>query len=400
MDPASYRTAETLVNFAESIFNGAVDARNNSLTGHLKSTILPGRVYIDEGAASEDVVPDLLRSLHLFYAGLIMNALQMNQVVLGSKTIKDLLNVVATESARDDWFGGVYKEIGAALESMIGGLEAIIPNPGDIVDPETGQVPTTDDPNKDKDKGKNKPATPKLPENNGPRVGSSKEITLSNDVTLPLSKIVEVVLGNPNDPKHRAIVNITIQLLPYIVPGAIAPAFITTSMSHGWQERWLQVRAGEISFWKDFIFQADRIRDRSRIARADKSGALGEFQDLVSRKDSKSVGDQLTKERNDRSRNLSSNMMVFTEDTVARAKAAIGIDLHRTDHRETYMRNTFTLILAIVDPRYARVSLYFHGMKDSGTYSYQQFKGPRKGVDPTDLVSILASLGRGQAPKF
>lgn len=69
-----------------------------SLFQYAKDSIIASRVFIEETLVDEPVLVDLMRNLLNLYAGMIITAVGLNTVVTNSRTAKDILGFVSTES--------------------------------------------------------------------------------------------------------------------------------------------------------------------------------------------------------------------------------------------------------------------------------------------------------------
>ena len=105
-----------------------------SLTQMNKPANIISRVYLQESVAQDDIALPLLGTLNQLYASYIMTALNMQNVVVGGKTVKELYGIIATETLQDtvtiiaDDFGqetlnSTIKEMNVSMESQVVDLE-------------------------------------------------------------------------------------------------------------------------------------------------------------------------------------------------------------------------------------------------------------------------------------
>jgi hypothetical protein len=165
------------------------------------------------------------------------------------------------------------------------------------------------------------------------------------------------------------------------------------------------MRAGELSFWKDFVAGMDLLADKRRWARNDKSGEMSEFIQLLAKKNIsrfKKLWSVLSRDKTRHSTNLANTVMVLSEDTVQQVKRKTGYDLHRPDNLQNYFSDTMSLMIFIVNPEYRTVRLYLNGIDGATDYNYDAFKpkGAKQDVGGfMDALTALAS-GRGQNLRF
>lgn len=365
----------------------AWDTLNPALTRHLSSTILTSRVYVDGNIALEDVTPNIARAAQTIYASLILNALQMDQMVDGIRPVKEMLKSVATENFS-------LAEDTAELFASYCGLEA------------------ADD--SDKDKPKIAPATDEemdlkynrdSAQSRLPQLAKGQVLAPDSSGHFPMGRMVEVTLKNPIVPNSPTItINLLVQMFPYIVKPSLAPEFLKLNATPGMLQRWLQWRAGEIKFWRDFVFHVDLLEKKRNVFRSDTSGILYEYLSDQLKKDTKSIQalfKALTEAKPERSgRNIANSVMIFSEDTVMRVKADTGFDIHRASDRSRYFRQTYTMILYVVDPMYNKVTMYMNGVDAVGEYTFDDFKPKGKSNDVVDMLKAIQSMNQGRAPRF
>jgi len=327
--------------------------------------------------ASDPVVTDILKTVHTQYAAFILNALQMNQLVTRDKNVQDLLKVVATEA---------YQSHESVLEGLFGDVKKTIDKTTDkITHPGGPSRPGPDDHDQ----------TVKTYGNS-----SKGEIqSFAGDNHIPAGKIIEITLTNPENPKANVTLNLLVQLSPYIVPAPIAVQFITKDMMPSFTQRVMQWKTGEISFWRDFILMSDIVNNRAKLMKLDPSGVLANHIAGQNASRQKAMGNLLSNKA-DRARNIANSVLIFNAETVQRAKAEVGIDLSDDGAREKYFAITFAMIIVVVDPLYNQVTLYYNGISDAATFSFDQMRVITKGGNQLDLIAVMNALSQGKSPKF
>jgi len=228
---------------------------------------------------------------------------------------------------------------------------------------------------------------------------TGKVVELDGNNHVPAGKVIEVTLTNPDNPLSNVTMNLLIQLAPYLIPSALAVHFISKDIIPSFSQRVMQWRTGEISFWKDLVALSDITTRRERLRRMDPTGVL----DAAINKQTSSRGRalmNLTKDQAARSRNIANSVLIFSRETVQRAKVESGIDITNPQSRQSFFNTSFAMILVVVDTLYDRVTFYYNGLDDEATFSFDQMKLKNKGDSGLDLVAVMNALGQGRSPKF
>ena len=360
---------------------------SNSLTSYAKALTVQSRAYIDGAIAADPVVTDTLKTCHNIYASLVMSALQMNQYVSKTERVRDMIGVVATEG-----FNDTFIDIGLAVESFAGEPNAKPSANHNTV--YTGAKTSNNAPAQ-----KQAANAPEVPDGVKVNNVTGEIVSFAGDNHIPSGKVIKVSLSHPDNPKNVITLNMQVVVRPYLLPNNVALAFLTKDAIPSYFQRWLQWRAGEISFWADLVFNIDQIQKRDKAIRDDKTGLLADAAADQRKKAGKTAAN-LAKADGSRSRNIANSIMIYSKDTVARAKAETGFDLWNQSDRERYFAMSFCMFLVIIDPTFNQVTMFFNGVDTYGTYTFDQMKVSSKGSSSADVVAILQALGQGKAPRF
>ena len=188
-----------------------------SLTQMNKPANIISRVYLQESVAQDDIALPLLGTLNQLYASYIMTALNMQNVVVGGKTVKELYGIIATETLQDtvtiiaDDFGqetlnSTIKEMNVSMESQVVDLE-------------------------------------------------------KDSQRLVTGRLLEVDLTLEGGGKVNTFkVYVYVQLIPIILSSNICKGFMNINFHPPMSVRWKQVEAKEISFWNDFMLSRDLLK--------------------------------------------------------------------------------------------------------------------------------------------
>ena len=354
------------------------DNTSTSLFQYTKRAVIMSRVFIEKNLAGEEILTPLMLNIMNIYTGLIMTALNMNQYVYGSKKVRDAMSVVATESLSEapvdlqnkfnEYFLGTQSKLMLSERSkreLCAGME---------------------------DLGEDAP------------IGSAKDASIVNndvkDAVLPSGRVIAMDFGaGKTDGKGGGTfkVNMYLQLIPTFIPSDVAHQFIEMNFTPSVRQRWMQVSAGEISFFKDFLLGQDRRRKRFKALRDDKTGALKE---MIERQENNLSSAwlklaQVTPER----RNIANTILIFEKNSFDRACNSAGLRFKDYNSRQQFFNKTFSMIVVTVDPMYNRIEMYYHGLNAVSTFTFDQMKKNSK-TEAVDLMSMMKTFANGMAPKF
>ena len=74
------------------------DNTSYSLPKFTKPALIESPMFIDESLVEEEIITYTIKSLYNIYIGYISMALNLNQYVVGNRTIRDISSVVSTDS--------------------------------------------------------------------------------------------------------------------------------------------------------------------------------------------------------------------------------------------------------------------------------------------------------------
>lgn len=371
------------------------DATSTSLFQYTRRAVIMSRVFIERSLAGEDILTPLMLNIMNIYTGLIMTALNMNQYVYGSKKVRDAMSVVATENLSEapadlqqkckDYFLGSQADHLLSARSkreLRAGME-------DIADVD---INITKSDGSEFGQGV-KPTS----------LGGVKDAGIvANDVkdmTLPSGRVITVDFGvnKQGGGSGGFKVNMYLQLLPQFIPTDVAHQFIEMNFTPSIRQRWMQVSAGEISFFKDFLLGQDRRKKRFKALRDDKTGAL---KDMVERQENNLSSSwlklaQVTPER----QNIANTILIFEKNSFDRACNSAGLKFKDFNSRQKFFNKTFSMIVVTVDPMYNQIEMYYHGLNAMSTFTFDQMKKNSK-TESVDLMSMMKTFANGMAPKF
>ena len=326
------------------------DRTSMSLSQFVKRSLISSRVFIDNTLTGEDILTPLMQNLMNMYAGFVTTALGMSQYCTGTKKVRDMMTIVATED---------FNKPVLLADEMITNFFAGMESSDDKVS-----------------------------------IVGTKQEQMKDDTSLPSGRIINVEL-NVNG--NRVKFDMYMQLSPTFIPADVARQFIQLNFTPSFAQRWLQVKAGEISMINDLLLASDIRRQRLRMLKKDKSGALQEMIDRQqnSLENSWMKLSQLESQR----QNIANTILIFEKNNFNKACNASGIKFDNPNDRQRFFTKSFTFMVAVIDPMYNKVQIYYHGLPSASTFTFEQLKKNAK-TENTDIMAMIKAYAAGVAPKF
>lgn len=373
---SAYRAGRKLV-------GGINDTFTNSLTKYTDATTIRSRVFIDGTISQEPVIKDMLPCLHWAYVAMINTALHLQKMIVKGQSVRTMLNVVRTSVDIEE-----FVDLENIIDAQILAFEALSP----AARRGAGMAPP--------------PPAPKPPAQDALSGVDLKPA----DPSIPIGQMIPVTFANPDNPKVTATIMVNVVMMPAIMSPSLAVKFITRNVTASFAQRYLMWRVGELAFWRDLVARVDVIEDQIHTARNDKTGTFAMFLAETAKKDRDTLANVINQAGgidgwanaaaagNMASKNIANTVMIFSEDTVRAAKAQTGFDMHKDSDRARYFAETYTMIIAIVDPYHHIVTLYMNGVPGKSENSYDSFK--KKKHDDNDLKALVSLLTAGRPIKF
>lgn len=379
----------SLVNFLTKEVSNIEDRTGVSLFQYTRRTIINSRVFIDDTLRGEDILNPLMMNLMNLYAGLILTAINVDRQVTSTKTVRDSLSVVATEDYKVEFANDLMSKYfkGCSIRSTMAD-PVVTP-----ADPNAAAAPADEDESKGKKKNGESTPADHDPQRNTETEYRTKEFM--NDVPIPSGRIVQVTFDHKDYGKFN--VNLLIQLSPIYVPTDVSQQFIAIHFKPSISQRWLQMTAGEISFFTDFLLGNDLRRKRLDALRKDRTGILSE---MIDRKENALSNmwmkmAQVTPSR----QNIANTILIYDDKNFAKACSSNGINFKNYANRQKFFNSTMSMIVVVVNPMYNRVDMYFNGMQHSSTFTFDQLKKNAK-TEATDILAMMKQYANNGMIKF
>lgn len=408
------------------------DATAMSLTQYTQQATVNSRVFIDQKIANEEIIAPLLTTQMNLYAGLIMTALSMNNYITGSKRVRDLIAIVSTENYTQNFasnydlvkaFAGMesYPRLEGVAEddaAAATGVDALdsgtATTDNTVTEAETSGVDDLQEPDTGEDESDGNTMRSRMydtnvlndPDSNGDYGGHHlystrnaeyvKDQDKAHDLPLPSGRILNIATNT--DCGATVNFNIMLNLNPTFIPPEVMSAFIALNFSPSIRQRYLMLKAGEISTIKDFVFGMDMRRQRFDALRKDKTGALREMIDRQENSRANAWLKLLQIQPNNM--NIANTILVYDKYNLDTACSNAGVRLNDFDSRQKFFNMALAMMLVSVDPMYNRIEIYYHGMKNYSQFTFDQVKKASKNDKATDLLQVMKNYASGMAPKF
>lgn len=346
---SSYNTLRGLIDDLRDLRNRAT----TSLTEYTKVTQINNRAYIQESLANEEIMIPLMSTLHQMDIAFVLNAIGLNQICQGGRTVRNVMEHVTTEAFRSA-AEVVDMDFGAnLLDHTVVGMEA------SVIDTELASN----------------------------RFGAGKLVE------------IDLILGESEGKMKTMKAHILVQILPMIIPTDVVNGFLSLNFTPSLSQRWTKVRAGEIKFVKDLLFSADLVKQHKRALQSDQSGVLREMlkkQDEGFRNTMLSWTG-LTPENH----NTANTILIADTNTFEMAAHEAGIRFDRFNDRQRFFGKSFAMMVVNVNPDYKRIKIYLNGIDAVGEYSFDMInKLGKNSRDSLDVKDIMNMFAQGSMPRI
>lgn len=360
-DMISFREAMDSI---RNLYEQYQDAKNLHLPNYIKKSMVSSRVFIQRACAEEPILNDLLGSIQQLYLSWILTAIDMNRYVDGIRTIRNMLDVVATEAMEYN----LPMQDDAAL---ISGLASY-----------NGYQPKFDS---------------RSQNNSNKDIKGNTTIvdTTSIELNLSYGRLVEVIFSDSN--KVKTSIKLFVQILPLIIPDNVMKEFLMLNYKPEKKYRKFQLSAGEISFWRDYMFELDLAKRKRKALRDDKTGYLREMYNELNKNQKQKMKkySQLAPNK----QNIANTIHVYDKASFNRWCGEVRMDFRNPAHREKYFNDTLSMIVATIDSDYEKIDMYFAGIQNRAEFNFNQVKKNSKDNN-YDLTSIMKAFSSASAPRF
>ena len=219
-----------------------------------------------------------------------------------------------------------------------------------------------------------------------------EQIPQIHDLTnLSVGKMLKVEITDGN---HRASVPVAIRLMASSIPSADLVHILSSgNKDKSMKERYHGWREGRLDFVRDIILCQDLIDAHKKNLMNDKSGLYSE---ILNRRRGNGLSTLLS---GNPSVATASNLVVMSKETVDRLEMETGMAFKDFKSREKIFKETYMMIVAVIDPQWDRVTFYFRGMAETTSVGIRDLKVANKSTGP-DVSEILKAFQLGSAPSL
>lgn len=218
-----------------------------------------------------------------------------------------------------------------------------------------------------------------------------------SDVTRDLTELANLSVGKTYsielvEGKNRVNMPISIRLLASAMPTRDLIHILSTgSQDNSWKERWHGFRSGRLEFWKDLVLCCDIVDQYRKDILSDKTGTLARVSKIQRSNELASIvsGNPTVAS--------ASNLVVISQETADALELQLEGRLSDFKIRQRMMKNTYMMIMAVIDNDYGRVTFYHRGIAVPTQVRLRDLKGSNKGNGP-DVSDILKAYQLGNSP--
>jgi hypothetical protein len=335
------------------------DAKSVSLPQFVRPAVIESPNFMQESLIEEPIVNSVIKSLYNIYTGYILMALHMNEMVVGNRRVRDMLGTVSTTSILS---GGAesFMDPFTLAKGLSAGIEEFEPNVG-------GSIQSTKHV---------QDARTEMP------ISSGRQMEVKFDA------------GSGREP---ITVMLNVKFNTRLIPDQVVDYLVNANFDLAMSKRWLQMQSGEIKFFRDFVFNLDKLDRRANALKHDKNNAL---QDIFRYQNNASFRQvfKLAIDHN-KSYNLANSVLMLDEFTAKKYAKQSGFNFDNLRDRKRFFASTFNLFIVLIDSRYSRVSIYTNGIDQSASFSFNDMKSAANS-DKMSIKEVMEYFSKGQQPRF
>ena len=215
--------------------------------------------------------------------------------------------------------------------------------------------------------------------------------TLKELTNLSVGKMLSVEI---TDGLHHATIPISIRLMASSIPTqSLVHILSVGNEDKSAKERYHAWKAGRLEFIKDLVFCQDLIDAHRKNLIADKDGL---YANILKRHRGNQISTMVS---GNPSVATASNLAVLSSDTVSQLELKINGKFKDFRTREKVFKETYMMIVAVVDKEWDRVTFYHRGISEATEVGMRDLKVANKGSGP-DVSDILKAYQIGSNPSL
>lgn len=381
---------ETALDFASRVPDLLRVAKSNSLIEYTKPTRVEPIVLMDDRVVGLSFTNDIMQSLTSIFSGYYLQAVALSVNVGRVDVIKLLDKLNPNRSLDDNLVQGMtnFGNLRTAFES-IDSYAYGLPVPGEAIGLEHFglEADSLYDAATKAKKGDDKGTTGGK---GGNEFGDS--IKLAMDASnLSVGKLLEVEIS---DGDKKAVFPIAVRLIVTTAPSkGIIHTLSLGSTDKSFKARWHGWRSGQLEFIRDLVLAQDLVDAHKEGLLKDTSGIYSES---LKRRNKNVLSAILS---GNPSVATASNIVVMADSTRKELERNIGGRLQDFRTREKVFKNTYSMLMVVVDPEWETVTIYHRSIETPTELSAGDMKALNKGKGP-DVAEILKAYTMGHSPSL
>jgi hypothetical protein len=226
------------------------------------------------------------------------------------------------------------------------------------------------------------------------------EFGFGRDMMKDLKELANLSIGKMfsvdyTDGLHKTSVPISIRLMASSLPSASLVHILSIGSKDDTsvKERYHAWKAGRLEFIRDLCLCQDLIDAHRKNLMADKDGI---YTNIIKRARGNMISGIVSANP---SIATASNLAIISSNTAEKLELHLDGSLKQFSIREKVFKNTYLMILAIIDDQWGRVTFYHRGLHLPTEVSIKDLKAANKGSGP-DVSDILKAYQLGNNPSL
>jgi len=286
-----------------------------------------------------------------------------------------------------NWLSTESYQFGLPFPNERDGLERFATYSSEAAMP--GNPAGTKDPKAKEDKAKEDKAKEEEVKKQSVAFATNTAKAIQDVSDLSIGQVIDV---NVTNGKQSMVLPIQIRLKTIgMEPVSLAELLALGGEDNSLDARWMRMRVGDLTGWRNLVFQTDRVDRYRRAAVADKSGYLRK---AVARDNKALMATALTGEP---SVGAASSIAVISKETAREAEELMNGRLSDFATRQSIFDQGLMLLLFVVDADHETVTIYTRDIDNSATYAIRDVKSSSSD-SKSDLTDIMRSYLEGRIP--
>jgi len=212
---------------------------------------------------------------------------------------------------------------------------------------------------------------------------------------IATAKVIQLKVREKKS-KTKVSIPILIRINPAFTPPDVLDGILgVTKMRHALLTRIDDLRAGNITFFKDFIFNRDLIKEHQKLLMKDNTGLYSEVSGKVNHAMARYAKTGL------KGYGAFYNMAIISDTDLKRIERAIGGSLEKKRNRDKLFNKNYITMLVVMDTQWERATFYIRDMDSYSTTSFDSLIDvSNKTSESKDLMSILKSFSNQNGAVF